>query len=350
MTFCDFEPPAADKAESNTVPLFTIIVPVFNVEPYLRRCLDSIASQTLRDIEVIIVNDGSTDRSAAICKDFCDRHKNFRFYEKQNEGQGVARNFGLARAKGNYILFVDSDDYIESTLCEDAREWMGVDTFDFVNFGLNFVDESGRKLRGFGQFRQEAMSGAIIFRHAMLDDQVLSSPVNKVYRRDFLQAHDIRFPATRSAEDTHFSRALAMFATKTRFVSRVYYYALTRPNSTTRGLRQAFVDETIEMLENGIDYFRRHSLDPDVEALYGAHFCKLTSYLLVQAAFRAKDYSMYLKCCRRAQQSSFARYSRNAACVRLLKPKSRLLLELAKRPFLLRWSTQLAVRLGVVPY
>lgn len=331
-------------------PLFSLIIPVYNVENYLRKCLDSVLAQTFRRFEVILVNDGSTDGSLGICEEYCRLHENFRLFDKQNEGQGVARNVGLSMARGAYVIFIDSDDTVDASLCDHASEWMAPEDVDFANFGLNFVNEEGNEIKRFGTFRKEEMTGADIFRHAMLDDQILSSPVNKVYRRKFLDAHDIRFPAARSAEDTHFSRALAMFAQRTRFVSRVYYHALVRPNSTTRGLRRHYIDETIAMLEREIVYFRSGSTDPALESLYGAHFCKLTSYLLVQAAFRVRDDTEYLELCRKAQASSFGTYSRDPASLRFLRPKGRLMVALVKRPTLLRCCARLATKAGITVY
>jgi glycosyltransferase involved in cell wall biosynthesis len=349
MRLASLDPDKRTERLADT-PLISFIIPVYNVENYLRKCLDSLLVQTRQQFEVILINDGSTDGSLAICKAYCQLHENFRVVDKRNEGQGVARNVGLSMARGAYVIFIDSDDTVEPTLCEHAADWMAPLDVDFANFGLNFVNEQGLEVKKFGAFRQEEMTGPAIFRHAMLDDQILSSPVNKVYRRAFLDANDIRFPAVRSAEDTHFSRALAMCARRTRFVCRVYYHALVRSNSTTRGLRRDYIDETIAMLETEIGYFRTRSTDLDLEALYGAHFCKLTSYLLVQAAFRVRDDAEFQEWCRKAQASSFGRYSRDPASLRFLRLKGRLMVALVNRPSLLRWCARLAARAGVAPY
>ncbi|MDM8355013.1 glycosyltransferase [Pandoraea communis] len=335
---------------TNDAPLFSFIIPVYNVENYLPSCLDSVLAQTLQRFEVILINDGSTDGSLAICEEYCRLHDNFRLCDKQNEGQGIARNVGLSMARGTYIVFIDSDDTIDELLCEHASEWMAPAGVDFTNFGLSFVNEVGNEVKQFGKFRQEEMTGPTIFRHAMLDDQIFSSPVNKVYRRSFLDAHNIRFPEVRSAEDTHFSRALAMYAQRTRFVSRVYYRALIRSNSMTRGLRRDYLGETIAMLESEIGYFRVRSADPDLEALYGAHFCKLTSFLLVQTAFRAKDDAEFREQCRKAQASSYGKFSRDPACLRFLRLKARLMVALANRPTLLRWCARFASKAGIKLY
>lgn len=98
----------------------SIIVPVWNVEKYLEQCLDSLVNQTLKEIEIIIVNDGSPDNSQAIIDSYVKKYpKLVRSFIKENGGQGSARNFGLSKAKGNYISFVDSDDWLDLNALEE---------------------------------------------------------------------------------------------------------------------------------------------------------------------------------------------------------------------------------------
>ena len=99
-------------------PQFSIIVPVYNTEKYLDRCVKSLLSQTLSNIEVILVDDGSSDGSGRICDDFAAGDTRVRVIHKKNEGQGIARNAGLDLAFGEYVLFIDSDDYIEKEMIE----------------------------------------------------------------------------------------------------------------------------------------------------------------------------------------------------------------------------------------
>ena len=98
------------------MPKVSIIVPVYNVEEYLERCLDSLVNQTLKDIEIIIVNDGSTDGSKEKIQKYINKYKNIVYLEKENGGLSSARNYGIPYAKGEYIGFVDSDDYVELTM------------------------------------------------------------------------------------------------------------------------------------------------------------------------------------------------------------------------------------------
>ena len=98
--------------------MVSIIVPVYNVEGYIDRCLQSMAAQTYASLEIILVNDGSTDNSGAICERYCQADPRFHYYFKENEGVSAARNYGMAHASGEYYMFVDSDDYIDPDMIE----------------------------------------------------------------------------------------------------------------------------------------------------------------------------------------------------------------------------------------
>ena len=98
--------------------LISIIVPIYNVENYLRQCLDSIVSQTYQNFECLLINDGSSDNSADICREYIEKDSSFRYFEKENVGVSSARNLGIERSKGQYITFIDSDDWVDSEYLE----------------------------------------------------------------------------------------------------------------------------------------------------------------------------------------------------------------------------------------
>ena len=98
--------------------LISIIVPIYNVENYLRQCLDSIVSQTYQNFECLLINDGSSDNSADICREYIEKDSRFRYFEKENVGVSSARNLGIERSKGQYITFIDSDDWVDSEYLE----------------------------------------------------------------------------------------------------------------------------------------------------------------------------------------------------------------------------------------
>ena len=127
-------------------PKVSVIVPVYNVKPYLERCIDSLISQSLKEIEIILVDDGSTDGSAAICDDYARRDERIVVIHKQNGGVSSARNVGIDFAKGDYIMFVDSDDWVEPEFCNLPYDVAKQNDADMVMFGLNMINGS-RKYR-----------------------------------------------------------------------------------------------------------------------------------------------------------------------------------------------------------
>ena len=122
---------------------FSVIVPVYNAEKTLRRCLDSILRQTFSDYEVILVDDGSKDSSLDICKSYCAKDKRFSVLHQENSGVSKARNRGLDSAKGNYICFVDSDDTITSDYLEQVNNAATAQKTDAIFIGYREVDGFG---------------------------------------------------------------------------------------------------------------------------------------------------------------------------------------------------------------
>ena len=102
--------------------LISIVVPVYNVENYLCMCLDSIMSQTYQNFECLLINDGSPDNSADICREYVEKDSRFQYFEKENGGLSDARNYGIRKSKGSYLTFVDSDDWIDSSYLEALYE------------------------------------------------------------------------------------------------------------------------------------------------------------------------------------------------------------------------------------
>ena len=120
---------------------FSIIIPVYNVEKYIKKCLESIMSQTYNNYEVIIINDGSPDNSEKIIKDYIKDKENFHYYKKENGGLSDARNYGLQYITGEYLIFIDSDDYIENKLLEKLHKKIEEQSYDIIRYELKEVNE-----------------------------------------------------------------------------------------------------------------------------------------------------------------------------------------------------------------
>ena len=166
--------------------MISVIVPVYNVEKYLEECLESIQNQTYTDIEVILVNDGSTDNSEVICEKYCEQDKRFKLINQKNQGQSSARNVGVEASTGEFIAFVDSDDIIKINYLEELMQYMTED-IDIVesNFTVSkkdfFIETSKETMILFEGNSQEAVK--------IFPNHVLSvNPVTKLYRRSIVEA------------------------------------------------------------------------------------------------------------------------------------------------------------------
>ena len=124
----------------------SVIVPVFNVEEYLSTSLDSILNQTLKDIEIICINDGSTDASLDILENYAKKDARIKIISKKNEGQGIARNIGLDNAQGEFIAFVDSDDFIKEDMLEKSYEKSVSKNLDLVMYKISSFDNETHEI------------------------------------------------------------------------------------------------------------------------------------------------------------------------------------------------------------
>ena len=179
-------------------PLVSVIVPVYNVAPYLEQCLDSIVNQTYRNLEIILVDDGSTDESGAICDRYAEQDGRIQVVHKENGGLSSARNVGLDKMTGEWILFVDSDDWIELNTLELLFEQKD-ERAEIVEFGIVHVFETHRDEC---LFRRELTSGVNILISLFRDQPFHGVVWNKLYAAHTVK--DIRFIEGRYHEDTPF--------------------------------------------------------------------------------------------------------------------------------------------------
>lgn len=142
---------------------YSFIVPVYNTEKYLKKCLDSLVNQTYKDFEIIVVNDGSTDKSSSIISKYQKKYKNIIVIDKENEGLSMARNRGVQKSSGKYIIFVDSDDYVSNKLLEEVDK--KIDDSDILRFQIATEDEEYTKINEYHEEGFESMCGYDAFRY-----------------------------------------------------------------------------------------------------------------------------------------------------------------------------------------
>ena len=142
---------------------YSFIVPVYNTEKFLKKCLDSLVNQTYKDFEIIVVNDGSTDKSSSIISKYQKKYKNIIVIDKENEGLSMARNRGVQKSSGKYIIFVDSDDYVSNKLLEEVDK--KIDDSDILRFQIATEDEEYTKINEYHEEGFESMCGYDAFKY-----------------------------------------------------------------------------------------------------------------------------------------------------------------------------------------
>lgn len=209
----------------------TVIVPVYNVELYLRDCIDSIINQTYTNLEIILVNDGSTDTSLDICKEYASKNKNIKIINKENGGLSDARNAGLEKATGEYIMFVDSDDFLTPTSCELLYNSIKEHDVEFVSANFVFTNEEGVP------WQKPKFSENFQSRYLDIDDYLYSFYLinsivwNKIFKKEFLDKNKLRFKVGLLAEDAHFTTLVFLKAKKTYYLKDVVYNYRQRKNN-----------------------------------------------------------------------------------------------------------------------
>lgn len=209
----------------------SIIVPVYNTDKYLDKCLNSLLNQTHKNIEIICINDGSVDNSLAILNQFKQRDKRIKVINKQNEGVSIARNVGLSFATGEYITFVDSDDYVTNQFVEKPLNKILKTNADIVVF-RNYLDDGDI----IPKIKPERLDYLSKVDFVEKEDIVpfLDFIWNKLYRSDFLKQNNIKFiPHIKTAEDLIFNLECLYVNSKWVFLSDALYHYLTRKDSAT---------------------------------------------------------------------------------------------------------------------
>ena len=228
----------------------SIIVPIYNVEKYLPKCLDSLVNQTLDDIEIILVNDGSTDNSGIIAKQYYENHKNkIKYLEKENGGLSDARNFGIPYATGEYIAFLDSDDYIEIDSYKQMHEKAKEEDADYIE--CDFIWEYPNK-----QIIDKRLS--YNNKQEMLTN-VRVVAWNKLIKREIIIKNNLKFPKGLRYEDIEFTYKLIPLLNKVSYIDKPFIHYVQRNNSIANVQNEKTAD-IFAILENVEKYYIEKNL------------------------------------------------------------------------------------------
>lgn len=221
------------------MPRVSVLIPIYNVERYLDECLASLARQTLKDIEIICINDGSTDGSAKILQRYAKKYTNFVVINKKNSGYGDSMNRGLERARGEYIGIVESDDYIESNAFEELYKLAKEKSADIVKANYFYHSETGDELHEVIKSQKLNTSMPISDDSSIL----LEEPGiwSAIYRREFLDKNKIRFRTTPGAsyQDTGFHFKSLCAAKRIVYTDQAYlHYRTDNASSSVKSLEK----------------------------------------------------------------------------------------------------------------
>lgn len=254
------------------MPKATVIVPVYNVEAYLEKCVQSILAQTEPDFELLLVDDGSTDHSGALCDQLAQTDPRIQVIHQKNQGLGGARNTGIQAAAGDWVLLVDSDDWIEPELLEKTLEAGLREEADLVMFGFRSVDEQGNTLQTFVE-DVPTDQGLTLKDHP---DLLMTAPSawRRLYRRELLSRTGILYPPRVWYEDIRTTPKLLAAASRVVFLNYVGYDYLSRTGSITKNQNADRNREILWAFDDLLPYFQ----DQGLFERYRQELCYLTLF------------------------------------------------------------------------
>ena len=222
----------------------SIIVPIYNAEKYLNKCIDSLVNQTKKELEFILVNDGSTDSSEDIIKSYKD--KRIKYFKNKNQGIGKTRNFGIDKATGKYLMFLDSDDYLDINACEKLYNKAIKEKSDLVVFDFYRVEETLKEVT-INNFKSSSLKENP---NLLLDINL--GPCNKLIKRELIDKNNTRFNEELKYEDTPFVTEIIKNANKISKLNEYLHYYVIHSNSetTVRDERVFDIIKIIDIIRN----------------------------------------------------------------------------------------------------
>ena len=231
-------------------PLISVVIPVYNTEQYLSRCLDSALAQTFHDFELICVNDGSTDNSKCILEEYAKKDKRIKIINQSNQGLSLARNNGLKDIRTPYVCFLDSDDSIDETFLMDLYQAALETDADVVMTGTRYI---GNKIKN-DPFRETVLTN--------FKDKIVILPHggcwNKMYKTDFIAKYHLSFPEKLYWEDNIFTIKACYYSNKLVVLNRGKYNYYNNPNTITHDVSKSEKREkdSLKMLNLILDFIQ----------------------------------------------------------------------------------------------
>lgn len=231
----------------------SVIVPVYNTEKFLGKCLESIVQQTLNEIEIIIINDGSTDNSQEIINKYkLIYDKKIKVILKENEGQAIARNIGMELASGEYIGFIDSDDFIEPDMFEKMYEEAKIKNADMVMCHYRYLLNEDNQIKELKKY--SVVKDVDHVKELFLNPLV--SPWNKIYKNSIIKDSGVKFPPNLIYEDTAFYINIIPYLNNIAFIPKEYVTHMLRRGSTVNRVQNPRVGDMLEILAKIVEFYK----------------------------------------------------------------------------------------------
>ena len=276
--------------------MLSVIIPVYNVENYLNECLDSVTSQTLDDMEIICIDDGSTDNSPDILKEYSKKDKRIKIITKENGGQATARNLGIKEAQREYIAFVDSDDFIEPTMFEKLYTKSKDNNLDIAMCKIATYDNQTEEIKNnvwyymLGVFRDFEKG---IFNHKDTKEftcHIAVTPYNKIYKTTLLKENNILFPEGLIFEDEKFFYDTYLRAKRVSIVDEfLYYYRINRKGSTVDTIKDNDFSDIVPISKLIRETFKETDNYEDYKILLSNRFIHLQLARFTQTSQKYKE-------------------------------------------------------------
>lgn len=273
------------------MPRFSIIIPVYNTEKYLEKCLLSVFSQSYDNYEIIVINDGSTDKSSKIINKYIDKINFIDIDSKKTVGPSYVRNLGISKACGDYLLFLDSDDYYDPELLNVLNKSLD-DDYDFVRFEIQY-DNNGVKNKIFGSDRECIFSDGISAFNQICNYSIVESPCCYLFSRKYLIDNDFKFKENTLHEDFGLIPLVLLKSTKSKVIPFVGYNYVIHSNSImTDNSYERIIKKTNDFLCH-FEYLKKESSKVNGDlSIFNSYIAN--SVILKATTLKGNDYKKYV--------------------------------------------------------
>lgn len=281
---------------------FSVIVPVYNVEKYLKKCLDSLVNQTFKSFEIVIVNDGSTDNSQSIIDKYKEKYPNIiKSYQKTNGGLSDARNYGVEKSTGDFIIFVDSDDYINISLLEELDSIIKSNkNTDVIGYSLAAVDENNNIVGTIQKPEFFNLSGESALIELINSKQYFEAACYYAYNRNFWNNNNFKYTVGTYHEDFGLTPIILLKAKKVTCINFIGYYYYQSPNSITRNtnlqIEKKKADDLLKHFDNINKQIKNIHINNETNKLLNSYMANALLYKLqtIDKSLK-KDYKKNLR-------------------------------------------------------